>query len=54
MAKPITFEVWLLRHYGLSLKSMEYVNDRAKAVLKARYEDYCKKWEANENEENKN
>lgn len=50
MAKAMTFEVWLLKYYGLSLKSIYYVNEDSRAVLKARYEDFCKKWEENENE----
>lgn len=38
----MTFEKWLLKNYGLSLKSFKYVNEDSQAVLRARYADYLK------------
>ena len=48
MAKAMTFEMWLMERYALTLKTYKLESEYIQGLLLDRYKDYCDEWEANE------
>lgn len=45
MAKAMTFEMWLMERYALTLKTYKLESEYIQSLLLDRYKDYCDEWE---------